>query len=122
VEGGAACSLIWRQDSRALAGGQSLVPIMNFRLARPAYPIDINAVAGLDRLAADDGIPPIGAPVRHADFGHPVDPGPLGAMLAAVARHVGHYPIRVRGTFCGSLADADPAAEWSLIAATLGAE
>jgi aerobic carbon-monoxide dehydrogenase medium subunit len=95
---------------------------MNFRLARPAYPIDINAVAGLDRLAADDGIPPIGAPVRHADFGHPVDPGPLGAMLAAVARHVGHYPIRVRGTFCGSLADADPAAEWSLIAATLGAE
>jgi len=43
-------------------------------------------------------------------------------MLAAVARHVRHYLIQVRGTFCGSLADADPAAEWSLIAATLGAE
>jgi aerobic carbon-monoxide dehydrogenase medium subunit len=110
------------QDGRVLAGGQSLVPIMNFRLARPAYLIDINAVAGLDRLAAEDGVLRIGARVRHATFNRPVDRGPLGAMLAGVARHIGHYPIRIRGTFCGSLAHADPAAEWGLVAATLDAE
>ena len=45
--------------------------------------------------------------------------GPLGAMLATVVRHIAHYPIRMRGTFCGSLAHADPAAEWCLVAATL---
>ena len=110
------------KDGRVLAGGQSLVPIMNFRLARPAYLIDINAVAGLDRLAAEDGVLRIGARVRPAAFDRPVVRGPLGAMLAGVARHIGHYPIRIRGTFCGSLAHADPAAEWGLVAATLDAE
>ena len=110
------------QDGRELAGGQSLVPIMNFRLAQPAYLIDINAVAGLDRLAAEDGVLRIGARVRHAAFDRPVERGPLGAMLAGVVRHIGHYPIRIRGTFCGSLAHADPAAEWGLVAATLDAE
>lgn len=110
------------QDGRVLAGGQSLVPIMNFRLARPAYLIDINSVAGLDRLAAEDGALRIGALVRHAAFDHVVEPGPLGVMMASVVRHIGHYPIRIRGTLCGSLAFADPAAEWGLVAATLDAE
>lgn len=110
------------QDGRVLAGGQSLVPIMNFRLARPAHLIDINTVAGLDRLAVEEGVLRIGARVRHAAFERPVEPGPLGVMLARVARHIGHDPIRLRGTFCGSLAHADPAAEWGLVAATLDAE
>jgi len=110
------------QDGRVLAGGQSLVPMMNFRLARPAFLIDINAVAGLDRLAVEDGVLRIGARVRHAAFARPLQRGPLGAMLADVARHIGHYPIRIRGTFCGSLAHADPAAEWGLVAATLDGE
>lgn len=110
------------QDGRVLAGGQSLVPIMNFRLARPAHLIDINAVAGLDRLTVEDSVLRIGARVRHAAFDRAVERGPLGAMLASVARHIGHYPIRIRGTFCGSLAHADPAAEWGLVAATLDAE
>jgi len=110
------------QDGRVLAGGQSLVPIMAFRLARPTHLIDINAVAGLDVLAVRDEILHIGARTRHAAFHRPVQHGPLGAMLAAVARHIGHYPIRLRGTFCGSLAHADPAAEWCLVAATLDAE
>jgi carbon-monoxide dehydrogenase medium subunit len=110
------------QDGRILAGGQSLVPIMNFRLARPACLIDINAVGGLDRLAVGDGALHIGALVRHTAFEQPVEIGPLGALLTAVVRHIGHYPIRVRGTFCGSLAHADPAAEWCLAAATLDAE
>lgn len=110
------------QDGHVLAGGQSLVPIMNFRLARPAHLIDINRVAGLDRLGVDDGVLRIGARVRHAAFHRPVADGPLGALLSAVVHHVAHYPIRVRGTFCGSLAHADPAAEWCLVAATLDAE
>ncbi|HEV8678335.1 MAG TPA: FAD binding domain-containing protein [Stellaceae bacterium] len=110
------------QDGSILAGGQSLVPIMAFRLARPAHLIDINAVAGLDRLGAEDGVLRIGARVRHAAFHRPVVDGPLGALLAAVVRHIAHYPIRLRGTFCGSLAHADPAAEWGVVAATLDAE
>src|SRR5436190_3628241 len=110
------------EDGRVLAGGQSLVPIMAFRLARPAHLIDINAVAGLEVLAARDGVLHIGARTRHAAFHRPVQDGPLGRILAAVVRHVAHYPIRLRGTFCGSLAHADPAAEWCLMAATLGAE
>ena len=110
------------QDGRVLAGGQSLVPMMNFRLARPAHLIDINAVAGLDRLTAEDGVLRIGARVWHAAFHQPVEQGRLGAMLTTVAWHIGHYPIRMRGMFCGSLAHADPAAEWGVVASTLDAE
>jgi carbon-monoxide dehydrogenase medium subunit len=110
------------EDGRILAGGQSLVPTMAFRLARPAHLIDINGVAGLERLAQQNGHLAIGALVRHAAFHRPLTDGPLGRMLAAVVRHIAHYPIRTRGTFCGSLAHADPASEWCLVAATLGAE
>jgi aerobic carbon-monoxide dehydrogenase medium subunit len=110
------------QEGRVLAGGQSLAPMMAFRLAHPAHLIDINAVAGLDGLAVRDGALRVGACVRHADFHHPVSDGALGVMLAAVARHIAHYPIRLRGTFCGSLAHADPAAEWCVVAVILDAE
>jgi carbon-monoxide dehydrogenase medium subunit len=110
------------QDGRVLAGGQSLVPMMAFRLARPTHLIDINAVAGLDALGVRDGKLRIGARVRHAAFHQPVGEGPLGAMLTTIVRHIAHYPIRLRGTFCGSLAHADPAAEWCAAAATLDAE
>jgi carbon-monoxide dehydrogenase medium subunit len=109
------------QDGRILAGGQSLVPIMAFRMARPAHLIDINEVEGLDRLAVDGDTLLIGARVRHAAFHHPVVEGPLGQLLSFVVRHIAHYPIRMRGTFCGSLAHADPSSEWCLVAATLGA-
>ena len=110
------------QDGRILAGGQSLVPIMAFRLATPPHLIDINSVRGLDGLVVQDGQLRIGARVRHAAFHHPVVEGPLGLLLTTVVRHLAHYPIRVRGTFCGSLAHADPAAEWGVVAATLDAE
>jgi carbon-monoxide dehydrogenase medium subunit len=109
-------------DGRVLAGGQSLVPMMAFRMARPAHLVDINAVAGLDRLAVDGDMLSIAACVRHAAFHRPVVPGPTGALLSAVVSHIAHYPIRLRGTFCGSLAHADPASEWCLTAVTLGAE
>jgi carbon-monoxide dehydrogenase medium subunit len=110
------------EDGRILAGGQSLVPTMAFRLAKPAHLIDINGIAALERLAVEDGSLAIGACVRHAAFHRPVVAGPLGALLANVVCHIAHYPIRLRGTFCGSLAHADPASEWCLVAATLGAE
>ena len=109
-------------EGKILAGGQSLVPAMNFRLARPAVLIDINRIAGLDFLRREDGWLRIGALTRHLAFEQPVTAGPLGALLPQVARHVAHLPIRVRGTFAGSLAHADPAAEWSLVATTLGGE
>jgi carbon-monoxide dehydrogenase medium subunit len=110
------------QDGRVLAGGQSLVPIMAFRMARPAHLVDINEVTGLDRLEAEGGKLIIGARVRHAAFHKPAVKGPLGALLTEVVRHIAHYPIRMRGTFCGSLAHADPSSEWCLVAATLDAE
>jgi carbon-monoxide dehydrogenase medium subunit len=109
------------RDGRVLAGGQSLVPIMAFRLAKPAHLVDINEVAGLDRIASDGKTLSIGARVRHAAFHESVVDNPLGQLLRVVARHIGHYPIRMRGTFCGSLAHADPASEWCLVAATLDA-
>ena len=108
-------------DGKILAGGQSLVPAMNFRLARPAALIDINGVAELDYIDERDGCLRIGALARHAAFHRPVTGNPLGAFLAQVARFVAHLPIRVRGTFAGSLAHADPAAEWCAVAAALGA-
>jgi carbon-monoxide dehydrogenase medium subunit len=109
-------------DGRVLAGGQSLVPTMAFRLARPHHLIDINGIEALRRLAVEDGRLAIGAGVRHQAFSSPVIDGPLGALLSAVMRHIAHYPIRTRGTFCGSVAHADPASEWCLVAATLSAE
>ncbi len=110
------------RDGRILAGGQSLVPMMAFRMARPAHLIDINSVAGLDRLVVEADVLSIAACVRHAAFHRPVAPGPTGALFSTVARNIAHYPIRLRGTFCGSLAHADPASEWCLTAATLGAD
>ena len=109
------------QDGRVLAGGQSLVPIMAFRLAKPAHLVDINGVEGLDKIASDGKTLSIGACVRHAAFHKPVIDNPLGILLTNVARHIAHYPMRMRGTFCGSLAHADPASEWCLTAATLDA-
>ncbi len=110
------------EDGRILAGGQSLVPTMAFRLAKPGHLIDINAIASLEQILANGGALSIGACVRHAAFHRPVVAGPLGQLLSTVVRHIAHYPIRQRGTFCGSLAHADPASEWCLVAATLGAE
>jgi carbon-monoxide dehydrogenase medium subunit len=103
------------QDGRVLAGGQSLVPTMAFRLAKPAHLVDINGVAALKRLAVEGDKLVIGACVRHAAFHKPVCDGPLGKLLTNVVHHIAHYPIRNRGTFCGSLAHADPSSEWCLV-------
>jgi aerobic carbon-monoxide dehydrogenase medium subunit len=110
------------EDGRILAGGQSLVPTMAFRLAKPAHLVDINGVEALNRIAVVDGKVAIGACVRHAAFHKQVCDGPLGKLLSEVVKHIAHYPIRTRGTFCGSLAHADPASEWCLVLVALDGE
>jgi len=107
------------QGGRILAGGQSLVPMMAYRMAQPGHLIDINRVAGLAGVSAGAGVLRIGAAARHAALARPVCGGALGAMLPHIAGHIGHAPIRNRGTFGGSLANADPASEWCTLLATL---
>jgi aerobic carbon-monoxide dehydrogenase medium subunit len=98
------------------------VPMMALRLVYPPALIDINAIPRLDQVVCNDGHLCIGATARHASFHRPSVANGLGRLLAVVSRHIAHYPIRLRGTFCGSLAHADPASEWCLVAATLGGE
>jgi carbon-monoxide dehydrogenase medium subunit len=95
---------------------------MAFRLAKPGHLVDINNVAALKRLTVSDGKLCIGACVRHAAFHKPVCDGPLGKFLSYVVRYIAHFPIRTRGTFCGSLAHCDPSSEWCLVMAALDGE
>ena len=108
-------------DGKVLAGGQSLVPTMAFRLARPATLIDINGLAELDLCRVESGQLRIGALARHARFDPAPEPGPVGRLLNRVVHDIAHTPIRSRGTFCGSLAHADPASEWCCTALALSA-
>jgi carbon-monoxide dehydrogenase medium subunit len=107
------------EGGRILAGGQSLVPMMALRVAQPTHLVDINAIAELERTSVEGRDFVIGALARHQHFIEPAAPGPLGRLLAEVAHHIAHYPIRERGTYCGSVAHADPASEWCLVTATL---
>lgn len=106
--------------AKALAGGQSLVPLMNFRLARPAHLVDLNRIAGLADLRTEDGWLVIGAMTRQrtAERSPTLRRWPL--IVEALA-HVGHLAIRDRGTIGGSLAHADPAAELPAVMAALDA-
>lgn len=107
------------QDGRILAGGQSLVPTMAFRMATPAHLIDINRIAELAELTTTEKVVTIGACVRHAAFEANTLPGATGALLRKVVDNIAHLPIRTRGTFCGSVANADPASEWCCVMAAL---
>ena len=109
------------EDARILAGGQTLIPAMAMRLARPSHLIDINGIEALGKIDVGGTMLRIGACVRHASFHRPVADGPLGTLLSSVVRHIAHLPIRNRGTFCGSLANADAASEWCLVTTTLDA-
>lgn len=109
-------------DAKVLAGGQSLVPVMAFRLARPGQIVDINGIGALDYVRSEGGKLAIGALARHAAFHEPVEPGVVGRLLSTVVHSIAHLPIRMRGTFCGSLAHADASSEWCATAATLDAE
>jgi carbon-monoxide dehydrogenase medium subunit len=107
------------EGGRILAGGQSLIPMMALRVAYPPHLVDINEIAELACAEVQGREFVIGALARHGWFNEPVAPGPLGPIMTAVAHHIAHYPIRQRGTYCGSIAHADPASEWCLVTATL---
>ena len=110
-------------EAKILAGGLSLVPMMNFRLARPSALVDVSRIKGLSYLRADenDGLR-IGALTTHRTVETSRDPAVLSfGVLPRSARWIGHYPIRSRGTFGGSIAHADPASEWCLLAVLLAA-
>jgi aerobic carbon-monoxide dehydrogenase medium subunit len=112
------------EDAKILAGGQSLVPMMNLRLARPSALIDITRIPGLSYLrAGPDGLH-VGALTRHRAVETTQDPAVLGGfgVLPRSARWIGHYPIRARGTFGGSIAHGDSTSEWCLLAVLLDAE
>jgi carbon-monoxide dehydrogenase medium subunit len=107
-------------DSAILAGGQSLVPLLNFRLARPAHLVDINRIRGLDAIYERDGGVAVQALARQAA----VEDSELVArtcpLLSDAVKLVAHRVIRNRGTICGSLAHADPASELPAVLLALG--
>ncbi|MHA6625912.1 FAD binding domain-containing protein [Pseudonocardia sichuanensis] len=108
-------------DAKVIAGGQSLVAMMNFRLARPEHLIDIGRIPGLDAITRDSGALRLGALVTH----HAVETADLGPdfrVLSEAMAWVGHLPIRTRGTVGGSIAHADATAEWCLLAVLLDAQ
>jgi carbon-monoxide dehydrogenase medium subunit len=105
-------------EAKLIAGGQSLVAMMNFRLARPAALVDISRLTDLRYVRASSGCLHIGALALHRDLERLTDPSVLAGfdVLPRVARYIGHYAIRAAGTFGGSIAHADPAAEWCMTA------
>jgi CO/xanthine dehydrogenase FAD-binding subunit len=117
-----ACAMLATDESaRVIAGGQTLVPMMVMRLARPSRLIDINRIAALSYIREDAGTVNIGATTRQCV----VERNPLIAarvpLLACAVPNIGHAATRARGTIGGSLANADPAAEIPLVAMTLDA-
>jgi carbon-monoxide dehydrogenase medium subunit len=107
-----ACALLASlEDAKVLAGGQSLVPLLNFRLARPAHIVDINRIPNLNRIyELDDGVV-VPALARQAEVEDSELVARVCPLLTAAVRLVAHRVIRNRGTVCGSLAHADPASE-----------
>lgn len=99
------------EDARVLAGGQSLVPLMNFRLARPAHLVDLNRVAELDHLSVEGGELRIGAMTRQRTLERSDEVAAGWPLLREAAGFIGHVQIRNRGTVGGSLAHAYPSAE-----------
>jgi aerobic carbon-monoxide dehydrogenase medium subunit len=111
-----------REDAKPIAGGQSLMPMLAFRVAQPSLLVDLRKLPDLDRIAiGDDGVR-LGAMVRWRDIEDDVRLRSAHPLLAAAIAHVAHYQIRNRGTVGGSLAHADPAAEMPGVALTCDAE
>ena len=110
------------EQAKVLAGGQSLVPLLNFRLVRPAYLVDLNDVAGLDGIRVADGWLCIGAMTRQRAVETSALVRERCPLLAEAMPQIGHTQIRNRGTIGGSLAHGDPAAELPAVVAALGGE
>ncbi len=110
------------EDAKVLAGGQSLVPLLNFRLARPERLVDINNVTELDFLRIEGRHLRIGALVRHSRLERSDEAAAALPLLRDAVRFVGHVQIRNRGTVGGSVAHADPAAELPVALTALEAQ
>ena len=109
-------------DAKVLAGGQSLVPMLSMRLARPSVLVDINGLSELDYVRRDNGHLAIGALTRHRTVEQSSEVKSDAALLSEAMRFVGHVTIRNRGTIGGSVAHADPAAELPAVLSALDAE
>jgi carbon-monoxide dehydrogenase medium subunit len=105
-------------DALVLAGGQSLMPLLALRRARPAHLVDVQRLVELSALESSDGVVRFGAMVRHRKVERD---GLVPALMRLAARHVGNIEVRNRGTLGGSLAFADPAAEWPAVALAMDA-
>ena len=110
------------EEAKLLAGGQSLVPMLNFRLLRPSVLIDLNAVTHMDSLAVADGTLLIGSMVRQRTAERSSDVLISAPLIVRALRHVGHFQIRNRGTIGGSLMHSAPAAELPGVALLLEAQ
>jgi carbon-monoxide dehydrogenase medium subunit len=109
-------------DAKLLAGGQSLVPMMKLRLARPKYLIDLNRIPNLNAIREEQGCIHIGAMARHGQIEeHQLIREKL-PMLCEAARQIADQQVRNRGTLGGSLAEADPSGDWGPVALALRAE
>ena len=108
-------------QARPLAGGQSLVPLMNFRLLRPAHIIDLNGVSELNYLTVDNGTLRIGATTRQRTLERSAEVAQHWPLLRDASAFIGHVQIRNRGTVGGSLAHAFPSAELPVAMVTLDA-
>jgi 2-furoyl-CoA dehydrogenase FAD binding subunit len=108
--------------ARILAGGQSQVPMLNFRLIETDVLIDINRIEGLDYIRIEGGALEVGAGTRQVDLKDCLDLAATVPLLAAAMPHVGHFQTRNRGTVCGSIAHSDPSSELPLTLATLEGE
>jgi aerobic carbon-monoxide dehydrogenase medium subunit len=116
-----ACALLASlEDAKVLAGGQSLIPLLNFRLARPAHLVDINRVGGLDGIYERDKGVAVQALARQSGVEDSDVAGRVCPLLVDAVRLVAHRVIRNRGTVCGSLAHADPASELPAVILALG--
>jgi CO/xanthine dehydrogenase FAD-binding subunit len=109
-------------DAKILAGGQSLVPLMNLRLARPEWVVDVNHIPDLDYIALEDGVLRIGATTRHRTLAASETVARACPLLSQAAAMIGYPAIRNRGTLGGSLAHADPAAELPCVTCATDAE
>jgi CO/xanthine dehydrogenase FAD-binding subunit len=110
------------EDAKVIAGGQSLMPMLAFRLARPSVLVDLNRVRGLDGLSLAADTLTVGAMARQRAVERLPGLEQRCGMIADAIRLIGHTAIRNRGTVGGSLAHADPAAEWTALALALDAE
>ncbi len=110
------------EDARIIAGGQSLVAMLNMRLASPGVLVDVTRLRDLSYIRCSDGWLEVGATTTQAELLAWPELGTRAPLLAQALPHVGHFQTRNRGTVCGSLCHADPSSELPLALATLGGE